>query len=227
MIAAVRSLLRLGLAVAIAAVLTAASLIAVARMAGPRGSQPPSKPRPILAVEVAPPPPAPEPIEPALPRPATLASSAATTPSATKPPASEPAALAPATGDGAATDLGLLPPLGLPLGPITSAGLGTAPGAPSGDAHARDEPARPIARPAPSYPRDAQRAGIEGFVVVRLHVDARGRVDDVVVVQSEPAEVFDTVAIRTARSYRFEPARRDGRAIASTIEQRIVFRLQR
>ncbi|MFO0631892.1 MAG: energy transducer TonB [Nannocystaceae bacterium] len=43
----------------------------------------------------------------------------------------------------------------------------------------------------------------------------------------KPAEVFDAVAIRTARSYRFEPARRDGRAVASTIEQRIVFRLQR
>ena len=43
-------------------------------------------------------------------------------------------------------------------------------------AHApkRTTPARPLRRPAPAYPRSARLQGIEGSVVVRLCVDARG-----------------------------------------------------
>lgn len=86
--------------------------------------------------------------------------------------------------------------------------------------------ARPRARPAPTYPADARRRGIEGAVVVRMSVDARGRVTDVVVVSAEPAGIFDDVARQTARRYRFHPARRGGEAVASTVEQRIVFKLE-
>ncbi len=90
-----------------------------------------------------------------------------------------------------------------------------------------DRPARPLSRPTPSYPPAARKNRTEGFVRVRLRVDAGGRVLDAVVVESEPPGVFDQVALDAARRYRFEPASRKGEPIESTLEQRIVFRLQR
>ncbi|MEO0813310.1 MAG: TonB family protein, partial [Myxococcota bacterium] len=62
-----------------------------------------------------------------------------------------------------------------------------------------DEPARPIRRPAPTYPAEARRKRIEGFVRVRLRVDGEGRVSDVLVVEAEPPGVFDAVAVTAAR----------------------------
>ena len=81
-------------------------------------------------------------------------------------------------------------------------------------------------RPSPIYPSDARQRGIEGFVVVRMRVDAAGRVTDVVVVESDPPGVFDQSARRAAQSYLFSPARAGGIAVATTLEQRMVFRLR-
>lgn len=85
---------------------------------------------------------------------------------------------------------------------------------------------RPRRRPAPTFPEHARRRGLEGFVVVRLRVDAKGRVTEAVVVSAKPEGVFDEVALQTARRYQFDPARRGGEAVSSTVEQRIVFKLQ-
>jgi protein TonB len=93
-----------------------------------------------------------------------------------------------------------------------------------------DEPdvaAKPLVRPSPRYPRAAQRSGVEGHVIVRMRIDERGRVVDVAVVEGTPPDVFDEVALQTARTYRFSPARRGGKAVATTVQQRIVFRLGR
>jgi protein TonB len=68
---------------------------------------------------------------------------------------------------------------------------------------------------------------VEGFVKVRIRVEASGQTSDVVVIDSQPPGVFDEVAINAAMPYRFEPALRRGVPIASTLEQRILFRLQR
>lgn len=218
---------RLVLALAIGVGATFVSLVGVARMARDRPALDTRAPAAAVVVEVVAPPPVEPTPELALPQPSPQA--LAPQPSPLPRPALDPPALPSLSRDALAGEGTALP--GLALGPAGGgAGLGTTlPGTHAG-AQTSDEPdtpARPVARPAPSYPRDAQRAGIEGAVVVRLHVDARGRVDDVVVVRATPPEVFDAVALRTARSYRFEPARKHGRAVASTIEQRIVFRLRR
>jgi len=87
--------------------------------------------------------------------------------------------------------------------------------------------AKPRRRPAPTFPEDARRRGIEGHVVVRLRVDELGKVTDAVVISAEPKGVFDDVAVQTAKRYQFEPARKNGAPVSSTVEQRIVFELQR
>lgn len=89
-----------------------------------------------------------------------------------------------------------------------------------------DQAAVPRERPAPRYPDVARRRGIEGYVVVRMRVDADGRVSDVVVVDAKPPGVFDLAAKQAARRYTFQPARTGGEAVATTLEQRIVFRLR-
>jgi len=89
-----------------------------------------------------------------------------------------------------------------------------------------DTTAVPRRRPSPTYPAEARRRGIEGYVVVRMRVGADGRVTDVVVVDADPPGVFDESARRAANSYLFSPARSGGRSVATTLEQRIVFRLR-
>lgn len=84
----------------------------------------------------------------------------------------------------------------------------------------------PRHRPPARYPREARRRGIEGYVVLRLRVDARGRVEDAVVVEAEPDNVFDRSAKRAVLAYRFDPARSGGSAVASTLEQRLWYRLR-
>ena len=76
------------------------------------------------------------------------------------------------------------------------------------------------------YPINAQRDGIEGYVILRLNIDANGRVTNVLVVDSEPIGVFERSAREAARRFEFIPARVNGSAASATIEKRIVFRLQ-
>ena len=105
-----------------------------------------------------------------------------------------------------------------------------APDLPIGDAVPQamepDTTAVPRRRPPPTYPASARRRGIEGYVVVRMRVDPSGRVTDVVVIDAQPPGVFDESARLAAQSYLFSPARSGGQAVATTLEQRIVFRLR-
>ncbi len=155
--------------------------------------------------------------------PAMASASPTTTPApSVAPPAPAPpqiAGLAPSAGPGTL-------PLGSGGGALPS--MGTLPGSEltADQAQGQSTPARPKSRPKPRYPRLAQRQGIEGYVTLRLRIDADGRVEDAVVVTAEPPGVFDDAAIQTARLYRFTPARRGAAPISTTLEQTIRFELQ-
>jgi len=65
------------------------------------------------------------------------------------------------------------------------------------------------------YPIEARAAGAEGRLVLDIEVDAKGGVGRVRVVTSvHPA--IDRVAVQAVRSWRFDPARSCGKAVAST-----------
>ena len=55
-----------------------------------------------------------------------------------------------------------------------------------------------------------KQLGIEGTVVLRLLIDERGRVADVEVISGGMA--FRHAVLQVARTWRFEPARHQGRA---------------
>lgn len=56
---------------------------------------------------------------------------------------------------------------------------------------------------APSFPRAAQRRGIEGHVVVRYNVSPEGAVTDVEVVEATPSGVFERAVMRALEGWRY------------------------
>jgi protein TonB len=82
----------------------------------------------------------------------------------------------------------------------------------------------PAAVEAP-YPARARSQGIEGRVLLRLHVSAAGDVVDAVVARSSGHRILDDAAVKSARALRFEPARRDGAAVACWVAHAVDFRL--
>jgi periplasmic protein TonB len=65
------------------------------------------------------------------------------------------------------------------------------------------------------YPRSARLRGVTGSTVVRITIDAQGRVTDATVLSSSPAGVFDEAAKRVARECRYRPATAAGVPVAS------------
>lgn len=77
-----------------------------------------------------------------------------------------------------------------------------------------DEPPKPLQRTPPAYPERARKKGVTGRVVLSLLIDATGAVQQVRVTESEPPGVFDEAAVSAVRTWRFQPARYEGRAVA-------------
>ncbi|WP_102945189.1 TonB family protein [Stenotrophomonas sp. VV52] len=77
----------------------------------------------------------------------------------------------------------------------------------------------------PAYPKSAFEQNISGKVVLRVNVDAEGRTSGVSVISSTPAGVFDAVSIAAAQKWTFEPARKDGKPVASALQIPLTFAL--
>lgn len=77
---------------------------------------------------------------------------------------------------------------------------------------------------APEYPANALRQRIEGKVRVRIVVDAEGRVREAVVVQAEPAGVFDAAAVASVRRWRFKPIGEEDSGVTAIATLDIAFR---
>jgi periplasmic protein TonB len=82
--------------------------------------------------------------------------------------------------------------------------------------------------PPPPYPGSAVRRGLQGEVMLRVRVDAEGRVLAVEVERSSGHRELDRAAERQVRErWRFQPAQRAGRAVSSWVRVPIHFRLDR
>lgn len=75
----------------------------------------------------------------------------------------------------------------------------------------------------PDYPRDAQRRGQSGRVLLRVNVAADGSVTDVDFVQRSGTPELDRAAMNAVRKWQFAPARRDGKPIASSVNVPVDF----
>ena len=91
-----------------------------------------------------------------------------------------------------------------------------------------EEPATPMpGNPAPAYPEALRAQGIEGQVVVRFVVDATGRpLRATAKVVRSTREEFSEAVLLVLPSYRFTPARMNGRPVAQRVQMPFVFSLR-
>lgn len=111
-----------------------------------------------------------------------------------------------------------------PAEPVLPAPSAASPASPARPA-VRDTPARLLNNPSVSYPPQARRQRLEGWVEVEVQIDAAGAVADARVLRAEPPGVFDREALRTAQRWRFSPREVDGRPVPSTARRRVAFSL--
>jgi TonB family protein len=83
---------------------------------------------------------------------------------------------------------------------------------------------RPVATPDPEYTEEARRAKFQGTCVLGLIVDAEGQPKDIRIARSVGLGL-DQKAIDAVRQWRFQPAMKDGRAVAVQISVEVSFKL--
>ncbi|MDZ4185642.1 MAG: energy transducer TonB [Desulfuromonadales bacterium] len=76
----------------------------------------------------------------------------------------------------------------------------------------------------PPYPKQAERNGWAGTVLLNLSINAKGEVEKVGIAKSSGYKLLDQQACQSVGAWRFKPARRNGHAIAVTVQQPIIFR---
>jgi TonB family protein len=86
------------------------------------------------------------------------------------------------------------------------------------------KPPKPVYHPDPSYTKSAQKAKTQGTVALAIVITPGGDVQDVEVCKNlEPS--LDQRAVETVRRWRFEPATKDGKPVATHINVEVTFRL--
>ena len=80
----------------------------------------------------------------------------------------------------------------------------------------------PIVKVAPQYPRRAAQKGIEGYVVVEFTVNKLGAVQDVIIIEAEPANIFNRAAINAAKKFKYKPKISEGIATQVTGVRNII-----
>ena len=103
-----------------------------------------------------------------------------------------------------------------------------APGTPGSVALAPGEQPVPLKgqMPSPQYPAAALRRGESGTVMVRVEVDTSGMPAGVALVKRSGSRDLDRAAMEAVREWRFQPAQRNGKAIASSLVIPIDFKAE-
>lgn len=110
-----------------------------------------------------------------------------------------------------------------PIGPLD--GIGTGPRAPGIVSFASlDHVPETRARIAPVYPMGARQSGRRGEVVVEFVVDESGRVVNPRIVRSNDP-IFEEPTLRAISRWRFEPGRKNGRAVRFRMAMPVQFEL--
>ena len=76
--------------------------------------------------------------------------------------------------------------------------------------------ATPVKRVSPVYPVSAAQANQEGFVTLQFDITETGATDNIKVVKSSPAGVFDTSAVKAKEQWQYKPRVQSGKAQRQT-----------
>jgi protein TonB len=78
----------------------------------------------------------------------------------------------------------------------------------------------------PSYPGEARRHGWEGTVELEILISSKGQVEEVTVTKGSGHEALDAEAQEAARTWEFEPVKRDGKPVPGRVLIPVIFRLR-
>ena len=90
-----------------------------------------------------------------------------------------------------------------------------------------DQPPRATRRVNPSYPAQARRKGITGYVSFSLVIGPDGRITRSKITDAKPAGVFEGAARDAIQRWTFQPGMYQGQAQTVVVEQTIRFNLSR
>jgi len=77
----------------------------------------------------------------------------------------------------------------------------------------------------PVYPEEARRRGIQGSVVIEVHIDETGRVREIEVLEANPPGVFDAAVLEVYGQAQYSPAVLNGRPVRYIGKYRVLFEL--
>lgn len=79
-------------------------------------------------------------------------------------------------------------------------------------------------KPRPSYTREANRAGVQGYVILRVALTSEGEIGRIRVIRRLPYGLTEN-AIRVACKIKFKPATKDGKPVSQWLDVDYTFRL--
>lgn len=94
--------------------------------------------------------------------------------------------------------------------------------APHARAQAKIDPPVPIRTSAPPVPKELQREGFTGIVMLKVAIDEKGDVTEVQVEKSTAPEL-EAPALAAMKKWKFRPAQQEGQAIAVKVSIPIRF----
>jgi len=80
-------------------------------------------------------------------------------------------------------------------------------------------------RPPLEYPAKLRAKGVTGYVTFNILINVKGEVEDIQILESEPAGVFDDVATEAIREWQFSPAQYKNENVKVWAKQTITFKL--
>ncbi|HEY8157884.1 MAG TPA: TonB family protein [Methylobacter sp.] len=83
----------------------------------------------------------------------------------------------------------------------------------------------PLERVPPKYPARAASRHIEGWVKIEFTITTSGEVENAVVVEAEPPEIFDDAALKAINQWTFKEKTVDGVAVEQRAVQTLQFKL--
>lgn len=83
----------------------------------------------------------------------------------------------------------------------------------------------PLERVPPKYPRGAANRHIEGWVKVEFTITTDGDVEDAVVIEAQPADIFDNAALQAISRWKFKGKMVNGVKVTQRAVQTLQFKL--
>ena len=86
-----------------------------------------------------------------------------------------------------------------------------------------DSPPKLVRQMPIKFPAQAKKDGITGKVVIRCLIGTNGKTEQMEVVESEPAGIFDESAMSTLKYWEFRPGVKQGEMVATWVKVPIKF----